>query len=63
VKDLVNGDLSKMNGSRLGELESKLDATLCAYVAAWLHLRGPTSCAFLGDLTNGYVLLPTPDEE
>ena len=63
LEDLVNGELSKMNGSRLGELESKLDATLCAYVAAWLHLRGPNSCAFLGDLTNGYVLLPTPEEE
>jgi len=60
LEDLVNADLGAMNGSRLGELESKLDAVVSAYVAAFLDIRGPESSAFLGDLESGYVLLPTP---
>ncbi len=58
LEDLVNADLGGMNGSRLGELEGKLDAAMCAYVAAYMDLKGPEACAFLGDLYNGYVLLP-----
>ncbi len=63
LEDLVNADLGAMNGSRLGELESKLDATLCAYVGAYLEIKGPEACAFLGDLYHGYVLLPRSQED
>jgi predicted RNase H-like nuclease len=51
-----------MNGSRLGELEGKLDAVLAGYVAAFLDIRGPDASAFLGDLDTGYVLLPNPPD-
>ena len=56
---LLEADLPSSNGSRVGELEERLEATLCAYTAAYLGMRGPESCAFLGDLNSGYVLLPT----
>lgn len=59
LDDLLEADLPSSNGSRVGELEERLEATLCAYTAAYLGLRGPESCAFLGDLNSGYVLLPT----
>jgi predicted RNase H-like nuclease len=56
---LLNADLPSSNGSRVGELEDRLEATLSAYIAAYLAVRGPHECAFLGDLENGYILLPT----
>ena len=56
---LLNADLPSSNGSRVGELEDRLEATLSAYIAAYLAIRGPHECAFLGDLENGYILLPT----
>lgn len=56
---LLEADLPNCNGSRVGELEERLEATLSAYTAAYLGMRGPESCAFLGDLSTGYVLLPT----
>jgi predicted RNase H-like nuclease len=43
----------------VGELEERLEAVLSAYTAAYLNVRGPDYCAFLGDLNDGYVLLPT----
>ena len=59
MEEFMNLDLGGMNGTRLGELEEKLDAVLCAYIAAHLQLMGPDRCAFLGDLQSGYILLPT----
>lgn len=56
---LLGIELAGCNGSRVGELEEQLEATLCAYTAAYLDLRGPEACAFLGNLEQGYVLLPT----
>jgi predicted RNase H-like nuclease len=56
---ILEADLPSSNGSRVGELEERLEATLAAYTAAYLGMRGPESCAFLGDLETGYVLLPT----
>ncbi len=59
LNELLNADLPSSNGSRVGELEERLEAVLCAYTAAYLSVRGPEHCAFLGDLNDGYVLLPT----
>jgi predicted RNase H-like nuclease len=59
LNELVNADLPSSNGSRVGELEERLEAVVCAYTAAYLNIRGPEDCAFLGDLNSGYVLLPT----
>ncbi len=58
LEELVSGNLAQMNGTRLGDLETRLDATLCAWIAAYMDLMGPESCSFLGDLYRGYVLLP-----
>lgn len=55
---LIDADLPSSNGSRVGELEERLEAVLCAYTAAYLYLRGPAACAMLGDLNEGYLLIP-----
>jgi predicted RNase H-like nuclease len=59
LNELLHADLPSSNGSRVGELEERLEAVLSAYTAAYLNVRGPDYCAFLGDLNDGYVLLPT----
>ncbi len=59
LRNLLEADLPSSNGSRVGELEERLEAVLCAYTACYLGYRGPESCAMLGDLNEGYVLLPT----
>ena len=56
---LLRADLPSSNGSRVGELEDRLQATFCAYVAAYLAIRGPQDCFFLGDLDTGLIVLPT----
>lgn len=55
---LIDADLPSSNGSRVGELEERLEAVLCAYTAAYLYVRGPEACAMLGDLNEGYLLIP-----
>lgn len=57
---LMQAHLPDLNGTRLGELEERLEALLCAYVAAYLGECGTDSCAFLGNLDQGYILLPDP---
>ena len=59
LRELLEADLPSSNGSRVGELEERLEAVLCAYTACYLAWRGPEACAMLGDLNEGYVLLPT----
>ncbi len=59
LRALLDRDLAGLNGTRLGELEDKIEAVLCAYISAYLDIRGPADCAFLGDLYEGYILLPT----
>ncbi len=57
---MLSAHLPDLNGTRLGELEERLEALLVAYIAAWLGENGSEACAFLGDLTRGYILLPDP---
>lgn len=57
---LMSAHLPDLNGTRLGELEERLEALLVAYVAAWLGENGVSACACLGDLQRGYILLPDP---
>ncbi len=57
---LMGAHLPDLNGTRLGELEEKLEALMSAYVGAWLGQMGTGACAFLGDLDTGYILLPDP---
>ncbi len=58
LDELMEAHLPDLNGTRLGELEERLEALLSAYVAAWLGELGTDACAFLGDLDTGYILLP-----
>jgi predicted RNase H-like nuclease len=60
LDEMLDAHLPDLNGTRLGELEERLEALLCAYVAAWLGQLGAEACAFLGDLDHGYILLPDP---
>lgn len=57
---LMDAHLPDLNGTRLGELEERLEALLCAYVACFLGQVGAEKCAFLGSLEQGYILLPDP---
>ena len=58
---LFQVNLQELNGTRLGELEGKIEALLCAYISAFLCIAGPDACAMLGDLRYGYILLPDPN--
>jgi predicted RNase H-like nuclease len=60
LDQLMDAHLPDLNGTRLGELEERLEALVCAYVAAYLGQVGPDGCAFLGDMDTGYILLPDP---
>lgn len=60
LTQMMEAHLPDLNGTRLGELEERLEALLCAYVAAYLGQVGTDGCAFLGDLDTGYILLPDP---
>lgn len=60
LTEMMEAHLPDLNGTRLGELEERLEALLCGYVAAYLGQVGPEGCAFLGDLDAGYILLPDP---
>jgi len=60
LQAILDAHLPDLNGSRLGELEERLEALVSAYVAAWLGELGPDTCACLGDLDHGYILLPDP---
>ena len=60
LAQLMEAHLPDLNGTRLGELEERLEALICAYVSAYLGQVGPDGCAFLGDLHSGYSLLPDP---
>lgn len=57
---IMSAHLPDLNGTRIGELEERMEALICAWIAAWLGVRGPGACAFLGDLERGYILLPDP---
>ncbi len=59
LRALLDADLAGMNGTRIGEMEEKLEALICAYIAAFLDVQGPDCCALLGDMEEGYILLPT----
>lgn len=57
---LMDAHLPELNGTRLGELEERLEALLTGYVGAFLGQCGAEACAYLGDLDRGYILLPDP---
>lgn len=62
LSQMMDAHLPDLNGTRLGELEERLEALLAGYVAAYLGQNGTASCAFLGDMDRGYILLPDPSK-
>lgn len=57
---ILEAHLPDLNGTRIGELEERIEALVVGYVGACLGQVGPDACAFLGDLQKGYILLPDP---
>lgn len=57
---ILEAHLPDLNGTRIGELEERIEALVTAYVGAILGEVGGDACAFLGDLQKGYILLPDP---
>lgn len=51
-------DVSGMIGAKLKSLEDGLDALSCAYIVLWYWRYGSAGGEVLGDMTNGYVVLP-----
>lgn len=60
LDSILDAHLPDLNGTRIGELEERIEALITAYVGAVLGQVGGDACAFLGDLQKGYILLPDP---
>ena len=52
----------KVTGKQLKTIEDKLDSLICAYVAAYWWYWGETQNIILGDLDNGYIIIPQLNE-
>lgn len=51
-------DVSGIIGAKLKRLEDGLDALSCAYIVLWYWRHGAAGAEALGDMTNGYVVIP-----
>ena len=51
-------DVSGIIGSNLKQLEDGLDALSCAYIVLWYWSHGECGAEVLGDMTDGYVVIP-----
>ena len=49
---------NKLTGKELKTIEDKLDSLLCAYIAAYWWYWGEAKNMVLGDLDNGYIIIP-----
>ncbi|TLZ70329.1 MAG: DUF429 domain-containing protein [Methanobacteriota archaeon] len=58
VSDLLAGDVRTLRGGRLKAYEDRLDAILCAYVAAYYWTWGTRRNAIIGTLEGGYIVTP-----
>ncbi len=50
----------KVTGKQLKTIEDKLDSLICAYVAAHWWYWGKAKNIVLGDIDNGYIIIPQP---
>ena len=48
----------KITGKELKAIEDKLDSLICAYVAAYWWYWGEARNMVLGDINNGYIVIP-----
>ncbi len=56
--DWPPADVSGTIGGALKRLEDGLDALTCAYIVLWYWRHGAAGAEVLGDLTEGYVVVP-----
>jgi predicted RNase H-like nuclease len=52
-------DLKSLVGRHLKHYEDSLDAILCSFLAYYLWRWGWTKNEMIGDMTNGYIVVPT----
>ena len=58
--DWPPADMAGIVGSRLKSLEDGMDALTCAYIVFWYWRYGPAGAEVLGDMTDGYLVIPKP---
>lgn len=58
VEGHLDNGLSIARGRALKDYEDRLDAILCAYVAAYYWTWGTARCAVFGNLEGGYIVTP-----
>lgn len=62
-QDWPPADATGRIAGALKRLEDGLDALTCAYVVYWYWWHGPAGAEVLGDLTDGYIVVPRRAEE
>ena len=58
VGDLLAEDMEALRGGKLKAYEDRLDAILCAYIAAYYWTWGTRRNAIVGTLEGGYIVTP-----
>lgn len=58
VEAHLDKGLAASRGHALKDYEDRLDAILCAYIAAYYWTWGTTRCAIFGSLEGGYIVTP-----
>jgi predicted RNase H-like nuclease len=58
LKELLNAVLTARGGVMLKAMEDRLDAVVCAYVAAYYWFWGTRRCRVFGDVRRGYIVVP-----
>jgi len=58
VEEFLDPDVTQKRGRALKAYEDRLDAILCAYVAAYHRTWGTRRCAVFGSLEGGYIVTP-----
>ena len=56
--DWPPADVTGRIGGGLKRLEDAMDAVTCAYIVFWYWQRGTAGAEVLGDMTDGYVVIP-----
>ena len=56
--DLIPVIPNKITGKELKAIEDKLDSLICAYIAAYWWYWGEARNMVLGDVENGYIVVP-----
>ena len=63
--DWPRRDAAGLTGAAFKQYEDGLDSLTCAYVVYWYWWHGPSGAEVIGDMTDGYIVVPerrTPDE-